>query len=420
MKQWIRLLIPTMALSLVSPVTLWAADQEIETMEEVTPTFQDYQNAVQAERAANLAEATITDDDVMTLERDASIQADGYANSFAEEYANDQADQHVKDVSRNYANSVAEISPERDEEIKLEVDTLVQKQAEEYAISINEDVDSEEYKEAYEAAMSRATDPSFINLWDTTYKQLVEDELGSESIEFDDWLNAYDRAEQRATGGGENWVDARQTAYNEALKQFPDTEEYKELFGEAYDKALAEKMAELSGQRNQLVYEMRFIKKYGWGKITRELGLPPKYNGVGQWRKGMPVVEKIVAQPVLEELSIEEEIELATTRNTKTGWKDDPEFQTKGNKNKGSRKTYGLTQTSGLAGEDVRGNSKGNNGNGKNISSVGSSSKKGSSTDNQTAAPGKTKSNNGKKGGNKSNSSNNGNKGGKGNGNSKK
>ena len=174
MKHWKQLLVPAMAFSLLSPVALRAVEGETEIMEEVTPTFQ---NPAQAERAANLASASITSEEVADLEKDASSQAEGYANSFAEDYANDQADQHVKDVSRNYANEVVNIEPERDERFRSEADLVVQTKAEEYARGVNEDIDSLEYKQAYEAAIARATDPSFNNLWDTTYKQLIEEEL---------------------------------------------------------------------------------------------------------------------------------------------------------------------------------------------------------------------------------------------------
>ena len=406
MKHWKCLLIPAMVFSLLSPPVLWAAGEEmeeIEEMEEVTATFQDYQNAVQTERAAYLAGASITDDDVTTLELEVSTQAGGYANSFAEEYANDQADQHVKDVSRNYANNVVEISSERDEEIKLEADTLVQEKADEYARSVNKDMDSNEYKEAYEIAMARATDPSFNNLWDTTYKQLLEDELGSESTEYMAWLEAYDRANQRATGGGEDWVDARQTAYRLALEQFPDTDEYKELFGEAYDEALAAKMAVLSGQKSQLVYEMRFKRKWGWGRITRELGLPSKYNGVGQWPKGMPAPGEEILPPVPEEMSLEEEIAKATHRDTRTGWNKGPGTSAKSKGN--SKKWIGLNETSFKAEAAVSdvgaGNGKSSNGKGGSSAGAGksnNSNKSQTSLSSVSSPSGKDKSNNGNNG----------------------
>jgi hypothetical protein len=224
--------------------------------------------------------------------------------------------------------------------------------------------------------------------------------------EFDAWRDAYDYAFKRATGDG--YTNFRMTAYNEALKEFQETY-YSDIYGDAYDEALAKKMAELSGQRNQLVYEMRFIKKYGWGRITRELGLPAKYNGVGQWRKGMPAPKENVAAPIPEELSISEEIELATKRNTRTGWTDDPQFQVEGNKNKGNKKSYGLARTTGLASGDVRGNSN-KGGSGKDKSSLGNSGKKGSTVSAQSTASGKSKNNNGNR--SKDTKSNNGNKGG--------
>jgi len=171
---------------------------------------------------------------------------------------------------------------------------------------------------------------------------------------------------------------------------------------------------------------MRYVEKLGWGVIAKKrLELHPSHSGLGnKWKHKTPpsIDDQVIPSgPVVDEIPLEEEIAETTRRNVRTGWGSDQEFETKDSDKKGNKKQYGLVQTSGAAGQDVResgvGNGKSNNG--KNNSSVGNSGNKGSDGKAQTAASARSTSNNGNS--NKSGKSNNkGNSSGKSNSNGNK
>ncbi len=125
------------------------------------------------------------------------------------------------------------------------------------------------------------------------------------------------------------------------------------------------------------------------------------------------VPEDEIAPRDPEAIPLDDEIAEATRRDTRTGWNEAAGFNAKNNKNKNSKKTYGLTQTSGVATNDVQGNKAVNRGQSKKNNKSSSSVQTTTSTRSQNAqggSPGLASSsskNNSNKGGN---SSNNGNK----------
>ena len=436
MKQWYSLLIPAMVLSLISPSVLRAADEAIEVMEDVMPTFQ---NAAQAQRAENLTAASFTEEDMEEARQQATEDAtkeintlaENYADGVVDEIASDYAYREVKQLSRNHAlNSVdTEDFPNLDERATYYADKYVEEKAREYALSVA-DGDREKYQEAYEAALERANGSSFHNLWDTLYEEAISKALDEEA--FSDWGDAYNSAYARATGGGDEWEDALQTAYNYATDRAQSAGIWEEAFDHAikratnpdfsnayqavYKKALEEAVTEINKGQLQDIYEMRYVYKLGWGKITKKLGLKEYHNGLGNmWKHqvGPSLEDEIIppGPPEPAQLLLEKEIAKVTRRNSMIGWDDNQKFQAKGNKNKGSKKEYGLAQVSSIAGDEVRGKSPYRNG------TKGSASDKSSVSDNKgkkgSVSSKSSSSNNGKKGSvsSKSSSTNNGKKG---------
>jgi len=411
MKHRTRLLIPTMVLGLLSPVGPSAA-------EEVTPTFQ---NATQAQRAANMARASITEEDMEEVRQQAATEAENQVKQVSSDYA----DGVVEQISNDYADKAV------DEAARTHADETVEAQAREYALGFGEE-GSRAYEKAYADAMTRATDPSFRNLWDTTYEAELERLTNAKDPAYDDsvWQEAYSYAKARATGKG--YHNAWQTAYEYAWKRATDPD-YSNAYQAEYKKALEAGVADITGDKIEEIHRLRYVDKLGVGVINKKFGLHPSHAGMGnKWKHNAPpsLDDEIIPSgpPELDEMPLEEEIAEATRRNTRTGFNYELESETVGNKNKGSKKTYGLAQTSGLAGEDALGKNKGKggNGNGKSKSSGDESGITATTDSSSAAASGSSMSNSGNnsnRGGNNSNSNrggnnNNSNRGGNSNGNS--
>jgi len=404
MTLWKRLLIHTVIMSLLSPVALWAAD------EEVTPTFQ---NAAQAERAANLATASFTEEDMEQARQQAAVQAESQIEQLADGYA----DGVVEQISNDYADKVV------DETARTRAEESIKEKARQYALSVA-DGDPAKYREIYDEALARAKDPSFHNALDTAYESELEKLKNPDDPDFDGsvWQGAYDYAKERATGDG--YKNARQTAYEYAYNRATDPD-FPNAYQTEYKKSLEAEVAEITGQKIQDIHEMRYVEKLGWGVIaSQKIHLHPSNNGRGnKWKHNMPPSvedETIPPGPGFDEIPLEQEIAEATRRNVRTGWVEDP-VQTMGSGKKGNKKQYGLTQTSGLGSEVAAGNSKENRGNGKNKSSNGNSGKKDSTSNTQMSSGSYSKNNSGKNNSsfsNKSDKSNGkSNKGGNSNGN---
>jgi len=461
MKQWKRLLILAMAFSLLIPAALWAAVEETDGMEEETPTFQ---NAAQLERALNLANSSFTEVDMVEARQQATGEATGQVETLATNYANevvdqiavDQAYQQVKQLTRDHAINSVDTAPVSilDVRAMLHADTIVEKKAHNYALSVA-DGNRTEYQEAYKVALARATDPSFHNPWDTAYQEAIAKGLDEEK--FSVWQKEYDYAIARATNP--DYHNAYDTAYDSAKTLAMEADVWQDAFDYAiaratnpdysnayqaeYKKALEAAVADITGRQLEEIHQMRYVDKLGWGVITKKrLGLHASHSGLGNKSKHLSppsLDDEIIppGPPEPDEISFEEEIAEVTRRNTMTGWNDDPGFQAKGKRSKGSKKEYGRAQTSGLSGlasEDVRGKRNPSKGNSQNKSSSGNSGKSDAGSGTQAAASNQAKDNNGNsnksdkssnKGGKSSSnngnnkSGNNGNKGGGNNSNNK-
>ena len=378
MKLWKWLLSPAMTLALVIPGTVYAQGEVADDAEDYKSSFQ---NPIQAERAQRIAEASF---DEAAAEAIAEQQAEDYVKQVASDYADgvvekissDHADRIVHETSLAYATEQADASP-------------YMPGSDEYN-AVKDD--------AYNDAKARATaEGDWENLRET----------------------AYNDAKARATAEGD-WENARETAYNYAYARATAEGDWENAKETAYRKALAEEIGRLTELQLAEVKRLRLDEGFGWGVLVKLPGieLHPSINGRGRYKKmkgALPVDEIAPRDP--EAIPLDAEIREATRRDTRTGWIDDPELQAMDNTKKGKKKKYALTQTSGLASEDVRGNSKGINGNTKNKSNVGNSGKKDSTTYSQATASNKSKNNNGNKGSKSSNSNKGGNKGDNGNSN---
>jgi len=282
------------------------------------------------------------------------------------------------------------------------------------------------YDEAYTYAVERAMSDAFSpNAYQTIYDDAIS--RGASPDRAEAWATseveriANEYAVDEAVPGNETYDDA--LAYAEARATSED------FHPNAYDTAYEKYYAEYIGATYEDIHKMRFEKKMGWGQITRYYGLHSSINGS---KKRARINEEEIVPRDPEAIPLDEEIAEMTRIDTKTGWNDTAGFNGK-NKNKNSKKTYGLTQTSGVATSDVQGNKAVNRGQSKKNNKSSSSTQTTTSTSSrsgQGGSPGLASSsskNNGNKGGNKSNngnksssSSNNGNKGGKDNGNSNK
>ena len=108
MNLWKNLLVLVTAICLVSPVTVYAVDEQPDSTEFEPPSIQ---NITQAERLENLARASFSDDDMQVARDIAADEAktnidtlvNEYANGVVDEIASDQAYLEVKQLSRDHA-----------------------------------------------------------------------------------------------------------------------------------------------------------------------------------------------------------------------------------------------------------------------------------------------------------------------------
>ena len=359
MKRWNSFLFTGMVFCMFSPTALWAVDDQMAAIEYEEPVFQ---NAAQLERALNLTAASFTEEDMEAARQQATEEATEEINTLAENYADgvvdqiasDYAHEEVKQLSRDHAlNSVdTEDFPNLDERATFYADKYVKEKANEYASSLGFEEGTPDYEEAYNKAIERATDPTFNNLWDTTYAEAISKALDEEA--FSDWKDAYSYAWNRGTAEGD-WENALETAYNEATDRAINGGIWQESFDYAiaratnrdysnayqafYKKALEEAVVEINAGQLREIYQMRYVYRYGWGVINKKLALKAYHNGLGNiWKHdaGPSLDDEIIPPGPQEfgELNIEKEIAEATRRNTKTGWGNNDEFHAKGNKNK--------------------------------------------------------------------------------------
>ena len=430
MNLWKNLLVLVTAICLVSPVALYAVDEQPDSTEFEPPSIQ---NITQAERLENLAKASFSEEDMQDARDIAADEAETnidtlvneYANGVVDEIASDQAYLEVKQLSRDHAYTSVDTTafPNLDERATLYADKTVEEKAQAYARRVAAD-DRTKYKEAYEAALARGYDPSFYNLWDAAYAEAIESALGVRK--FAAWEKEYYSAYERGTGGGDKWVDAWQTAYESAKKQaiadgaFLEAEAYAyaratnpnfpNAYQAEYKKALDAAVAGIANERLREVYHLRYVEKLGLGVMAKKyLNIEAFHNGKGNlWRHrvGPSIDDEIIPPgPAVdpEEMSFEEELAEATLRNTRTGWNKGPGTSAKSKGN--SKKWIGLNETSLKAEAAVSdvgaGNGKSSNGKGGSSAGAGQSnnSNKSQTSLSSTSSPsGKDKSNNGNNG----------------------
>ncbi len=422
MKLWKCLLSPAMTLCLVIPGTVYAVDEDPDAMEDVTPSFQ---NAASAQRAANIADASFSEADQALAEEEATQEAKDQVDKVSSEYAEGV----VKQVSSDYADRVV------DEKATAYADGVVEEKAVDYA-TIQAELTGAgpgdrayeaAYGEAYTYAIDRATGEGYVNAWDTAYKSAYDRATGEGYVNA--WDTAYKSAYDRATNP--DYHNAYDTAYDYANERATNPD-YHNAYDTAYEKALAQEIAGITGEKIAEIHRLRYVERLGWGQIVKQehINVHPSVNGLGHMkklRKGQMPPEDGIAPRDPEAIPLDAEIAEATRRDTRTGWNDTAGFSAKNNnKNKNSKKTYGLTQTSGVATSDVQGNKAVNRGQSKKSNKSSYSAQTTTSTSSQSAQGGSpgigssSKSNGSNKGGNSSsnsnkggNSSNNGNKGGK-------
>ncbi len=377
MNLWKYLFVMVMTISWVIPVAVFAADEE--------PSFQ---NAAQAQHAANVAEASFSDLD--------EARADNYADEVADTTATETANTRADLVATSYAEKMATEFVEQ--KAKEHADGLIDQKAREYADSVVAGNTRADWQTEYDAAAKRALEQG---AWDNAYEYAIE---RATNINF---RNAWD-TQLAEVVGSEDYVKVRQQAYEAA---------YEAAYAPAYDEAFTYAVSRITGAKIEEINRLRHREHMGWGQIAKMYNVPERYIGNGHRNKlTVNTPEPEAEPPALEVLPLEAEIIEATQRNAKTGWSNGHVVYKE--KKGGSKNRSGLSGAS-VAAEAAlsdAGAGKGKSSNGKNNSSAGSNKsdkadKSQSSKSTGGNASGKNN-NNGK-------SSNNGNSG-KSNGNSGK
>ncbi|MBT8360273.1 MAG: hypothetical protein KJO32_04910 [Deltaproteobacteria bacterium] len=331
-----------------------------------------YQNAAQAQHAANLQEAVLAKDPELT-------ESAGKLADAKEEQTDTGLELRAAYKVRDDADQALNTALEERAVAKEAYDDLLD------IIGPGPD-----YTDREQMALDKAKAALDASRWDVVNAQ-----------------KAYDEAEQD--------YGLKEVAYDDARQAFTDAEA-----------SYAKNLAERTGVTEQQIHAMR--QEMGWGAMYRELGVHPGFNGLkrGHYKNGKLKAPELNPLDVAdhEPLNLHEgippdqELMEATKRNTRTGWSD--KHGLKLNNNKSSKKGLGLTQTSGLAVSEERGNKGSNKGNSSNSSKAGKSnngrSSVGGPADKDDNGKGRGNSNKSSRGnsGNKGKNGNNGNKGGNG------
>ncbi len=338
MNLWKNLLILATAICLVSPVLVFAVEDD--------PSFT---NPAQAQHAENIAKASFSDPDYWedVEERAKTAYAEDMAESFIEEKAQDyaegvfeqKAEEYAGDFviqkSIDHADSVVDAENRATEyaNSKAESGTIAWDQ--EYQYALERLRSSEEWKEANSYAYQRATGEGYKNLKMTTYENWMAD---PENAYFKE--EAYNYAKERAYG---NFGPGNKNAYQTALQRFYGEVPPQEI----YEEYLTKTVSEITGER---IEEIRILRErhMGWGQIKKMYPVPQEVLGLGHsYNVNLPQGQ--ITPPKPEEFSIDAEIAEVTQRSKNNGWnKNQVSTKQKGN----SKKWIGLTETS-VTAEDV-------------------------------------------------------------------
>ncbi|MEJ2137638.1 MAG: hypothetical protein P8X86_20650, partial [Desulfofustis sp.] len=252
------------AFCFIVPVTIYAFEEE--------PSFT---NPAQAQHAENIAEASFSEFDLADAqERAQKAYAEDMAESFIEEKAQNYAEEVFEQKAEEYAedfviqksidhaDNVVDAENRATEYANSKADSGTIAWDEEYQYALDRLRSSEEWKEANSYAYQRSTGEGYKNLKMTIYENWMAD---PENAYFKE--EAYEYAKERAYG---DFGPGHQNAYQTALQRFYGEDIPKEVFEEY----LAEKVAEITGERLEEIHRLRYEENKGWGQIKQMYPVP--------------------------------------------------------------------------------------------------------------------------------------------------